>query len=94
VATLPDGLKPRFISYRKVNLLHAGGTSTWQGGNYPDTYREFVQIFPDDTACMKYLVGVCAGLKGSSVLPATLPQPRGIKVVTVLLVQSVATKLL
>jgi hypothetical protein len=26
-----------------------------QYGNYPDSYREFVRMFPDDTACEAFL---------------------------------------
>jgi len=28
------------------------------GHDYPDTYREFVEMFPDNTACVAYLTQV------------------------------------
>ena len=37
-----------------------------QYGNYPNTYREFVKMFPDDAACeaflFKVIVGICVDI--------------------------------
>ena len=48
------------------------------GHDYPDTYREFVEMFPDNTACEVYLMRM-RGRKGSFARPARHALPSGMK---------------
>lgn len=56
--------------------------------DFPNTYREFIEMFPDDTSCASFWFG-SAGLKGLSVLNVKRPQFHGTQAVGVLRVQFV-----
>ncbi|HZK52613.1 MAG TPA: transposase, partial [Desulfosporosinus sp.] len=42
-----------------INFYHNGGAvelALVPGRDYPNTYRGFVEMFPDDTACAAFLI--------------------------------------
>ena len=53
-------------------MLQDGGTmELLTEFTLPDTYREFVEMFPDDAVCVN-VSSICAGLKDLSVRLANL----------------------
>jgi hypothetical protein len=60
-------------------------------GDFPNTYREFVQEFPGDEACAVYLSG-CGGQRASAALLVTQLGRLGVRRGTVLSVLRVATR--
>ena len=74
-------------------FLHSGETVetpvSWC--DYPNTYRGFVEMFPDDTALRHFWLDY-AGLKDLFVRPARQPQFHGTNAVAVWRVQCVVIK--